>query len=59
MTQLEQNLQTELDSLAQTLSQRIKTLSQRYAEPLPTLTKQVDKLSEKVSEHLANMGFVL
>ena len=31
-------------------------LEERYSTPLPTLTKSVDDLSDKVADHLKAMG---
>ena len=48
MAQIESDIQAELKSLAQNLSRRIKTLAQRYAEPLPQLQNDVESLAGKV-----------
>jgi len=37
---------------------RVKTLEERYAEPLPALVDDVVTLSAKVDEHLKKMGLV-
>jgi len=37
---------------------RVKTLEERYAEPLPTLVDDVATLSAKVDENLKKMGLV-
>jgi type I restriction enzyme M protein len=50
-------VQGELDRVSQTLTGRIRELSERYASPLPKLTDEVEKLSARVNEHLKKMGF--
>jgi type I restriction enzyme M protein len=37
---------------------RIRQLAERYATPLPTLTKDLATLSARVDEHLKKMGAV-
>jgi type I restriction enzyme M protein len=59
MTQLKNDIHAELESLAQNLSQRIKTLAQRYTQPLPQLQHEVESLTAKVEAHLLKMGFPL
>ena len=54
---LSSNIQTELDRISQALTGRIKQLAERYAAPVPLITKEVEGLSKKVDEHLKNMGF--
>jgi type I restriction enzyme M protein len=49
---------SELDRVSQTLTGRIKQLAERYATPLPKLTKEVASLSGRVDEHLKKMGAV-
>ena len=34
----------------------LKALEERYAEPLPTLAAEVESLTERVEEHLREMG---
>ena len=46
----------EIERVTQQLANRVKTLEERYAEPLPALTKSVQALSTKVDEHLKKMG---
>lgn len=57
MTRLEQDIQTELDRISQRLTQRIKELAERYENPLPVLTNEVEELEKKVAAHLERMGF--
>ena len=46
----------EVQRLTQNLTERVKELEERYAQPLLTLTEDVDGYSAKVVEHLQNMG---
>lgn len=58
MTAIEQDLKTELDRISQRLTHRVKELAQRYAEPLPQLTTELEDMEKKVSGHLKEMGFI-
>ena len=51
-------VQGELDRVSQTLTGRIRELSERYATPLPQLTDEVATLASRVDEHLKKMGAV-
>ena len=51
-------VQGELDRVSQTLTGRIRELSERYATPLPQLTDEVATLASRVAEHLKKMGAV-
>lgn len=51
-------VQGELDRVSQTLTSRIRQLAERYATPLPLLTKDLETLSARVDEHLKKMGAV-
>ena len=51
-------VQGELDRVSQTLTGRIRQLSERYATPLPQLTDEVATLASRVEEHLKKMGAV-
>ncbi|WLI05872.1 class I SAM-dependent DNA methyltransferase [Pseudomonas sp. FP597] len=51
-------VQGELDRVSQTLTGRIRELSERYAIPLPQLTVEVAMLASRVEEHLKRMGAV-
>ncbi len=53
---LEANIIAEIERVTQQLANRVKTLEQRYAEPLPALTQSVEVLSAKVDKHLRQMG---
>lgn len=48
----------EMDRISQRLTQRVKTLAERYETPLPTLTREVADAEAAVDKHLAQMGFV-
>ena len=50
-------VQGELDRVSQTLTGRIRQLSERYAIPMPKLMDEVAALSAKVEAHLKTMGF--
>jgi type I restriction enzyme M protein len=58
LTTLASDVQTELNRISQALTGRIKELAERYATPLPKLSEEVEVLTDKVSEHLKEMGFV-
>jgi len=51
-------IQAEIDRVTQQLANRVKTLEERYAEPLPQLIREVETLSSRVDEHLQRMGLV-
>ncbi|EPO4994548.1 N-6 DNA methylase [Vibrio fluvialis] len=51
-------VQGELDRVSQTLTSRIRQLAERYATPMPTLTKDLAILSARVDEHLKKMGAI-
>jgi len=53
------SVQSELDRVSQALTGRIRELAERYATPLPMLTKEIDDLAARVAGHLAKMGAVL
>ncbi len=54
---MEQTIKTEMERISQRLTQRVRELAERYATPLPDLTKNVEDLEKKVSIHLQKMGF--
>ena len=49
-------VQGELDRVSQTLTGRIRQLTERYATPLPQLTGEVATLAARVDDHLKKMG---
>lgn len=51
-------INSEMERISQRLTQRLKELLDRYETPMPELDKQMKELEEKVSAHLAKMGFV-
>lgn len=53
---LQTNIIAEIERVTQQMANRVKQLEERYSMPLPTLTKSVDVLSDKVAEHLKAMG---
>src|SRR6266487_1050332 len=55
---LTSDMQSELNSISQALTGRIKELAERYATPLPELSSDVEILSDKVEAHLKKMGLV-
>lgn len=57
MRTLEKRILNEVIKLSQTLTRRIKELSDRYKETLPEISKEVDELEKKVKDHLVKMGF--
>ncbi len=46
----------EVQRLTQNLTERVKELEERYAQPLPSLMQDVQEFSMKVDKHLLNMG---
>ncbi len=53
---LSADLQGEIERVSQSLSNRIKDLINRYENPIPVLTKEVEKYDKRVNEHLKRMG---
>jgi type I restriction enzyme M protein len=53
---LHSKITSEIERVTQQLANRVKNLEERYAEPLPKLTKSVNELASKVDEHLKAMG---
>jgi type I restriction enzyme M protein len=53
---LQANIIAEIERVTQQLANRVKTLEERYAEPLPALTQSVETLSANVEAHLKKMG---
>jgi type I restriction enzyme M protein len=54
---LEAAIHGEMDRVSQSLTQRVKELTERYETPLPQITERVSELEEKVNRHLERMGF--
>jgi type I restriction enzyme M protein len=53
---LEGRIIAEIERVTQQLGNRIKELDERYADPLPQLVDEVERLSSRVNEHLKKMG---
>ncbi|MEZ8077110.1 type I restriction-modification system subunit M [Vibrio sp. FF112] len=53
---LQTNIVAEIERVTQQMANRVKELEERYSAPLPTLTKSVDDLGDKVAGHLKAMG---
>ncbi|MCX2835183.1 type I restriction-modification system subunit M [Microbulbifer thermotolerans] len=53
---LRTRIEAEIERITQQLANRVKELEERYAEPLPALSKQVERLSDRVAGHLKAMG---
>lgn len=53
---LNRSIEAEIERVTQQLANRVKELNERYAEPLPQITQNVENLSAKVAEHLKAMG---
>ncbi|MGJ0510655.1 MAG: N-6 DNA methylase [Methylocystis sp.] len=56
MDSFKTTVQRELDRVSQTLTSRIRELAERYATPLPELSKEVEALAARVNDHLTKMG---
>ncbi len=53
---LEASVQAEIERVTQQLTGRVKTLEERYADPMPRLVENVAELSSRVNAHLKQMG---
>ena len=53
---IESDVRGEIERVTRTVAGRVKALDERYAEPLPTLTAEVEHLTAKVEAHLTQMG---
>jgi type I restriction enzyme M protein len=53
---IERDVRAEIERVAHTVAGRVKALEERYAEPLPALTAEVEILTERVEGHLKEMG---
>ena len=53
---LREAIHGELDRASQTLTGRVRDLAERYANPLPVLSREVDGLTSRVEAHLRKMG---
>lgn len=57
LSALKADIEGEIDRVSQSLTGRVKLLTERYVTPLPRLSEKVDELSAKVDAHLKRMGF--
>jgi type I restriction enzyme M protein len=57
LASIQQGVEAEVDRVSQALTQRVKTLAERYESPLPDLELTVEILDAKVKAHLEKMGF--
>lgn len=48
----------EIDQTSHRLAERLQQLAQRYAQTLPVLAHEVEKLERKTRAHLKTMGFI-
>ena len=53
---IEEKIVEEIERMTQQLANRVKTLEERYSETLPDLSKDVEKYTDLVEEHLKKMG---
>ncbi|MDE0014801.1 MAG: class I SAM-dependent DNA methyltransferase [Candidatus Poribacteria bacterium] len=51
-------IESEVQRVIQALTERVKELEGRYAQPLPDLARDVDTFSARVEEHLREIGIV-
>ena len=51
------SINDEMGQISHKLATRINELADRYETPLPDLTKEIQRLSKKVDNHLEQMGF--
>lgn len=57
LTALAEAVEVELERVSQRLAGRVSELSERYANPLPSLEREVEQFRLKVEGHLTKMGF--
>ena len=55
-TTIQAEITSEVQRLTQNLTERVKELEERYAQPLPALSQEVETFSAKVAAHLQKMG---
>lgn len=56
LSTLKTKIIAEIERIAEQFTNRIKILEERYAEPLPELTNNMQALSANVEDHLKKMG---
>lgn len=59
LSTLQAQIEAEIERITQQLASRLQELKQRYSEPMPEITQNVEQLSLKVAEHLKAMGLTL
>lgn len=52
------DVRAEVERVIQRLTSRVKTLEERYANPLPSIEEEVSTISDRVDEHLKMMGLI-
>ena len=58
ITHLYSSIQSEIDHVSQTLTNRVNELVYRYEIPLPKLIERVESLSTRVNHHLTKIGVI-
>lgn len=58
LVSIQSDIQSEIDSISQRLTSRIKELAERYENTMTELDQEVSVLEDKVSAHLQKMGLV-
>ena len=58
LTSIREGFESEVQRITQRLAERVKKLEDRYADTLPELEAAVMSQSDKVKDHLKNMGLV-
>lgn len=56
---LEEKIRELMNSIGQQLTNRVKELAERYAEPLPSLEDDLVDLRDKMRRHLQKMGITM
>jgi type I restriction enzyme M protein len=54
---LDTAIHSEMERVSQSLTQRVKELTERYETPMPQMNSRVDALEAKVNRHLEKMRF--
>lgn len=57
LASVNRSINSEIDRTSQTLTSRVRTLTERYSTPLPDLVSRCAVLEGRVAAHLAAMGF--
>ena len=57
LAQIDADIHGEMDRISRGLTQRVRTLAERYETPLSDLTSRVVNLEGQVEKHLKAMGF--